>query len=239
MVKIGNVSLCGYRPKIVLSLLERSNYKSLTKFRLKGVDIIELRIDRFKQFNPDYVIRQVKIIKRFGLPIIGTIRQKDEGGGASFGEDVRLEIFKAVIPLIDAVDIELFSRDNILRNVIEQAHKLGKIIILSYHNLKTTPHNRFLKYCISEAEKRDADIVKIACFAGKFTDVARLLALTIEHHKIIPLVTISLGKRGAISRIVFPLAGSLLTYTYLGRPFAVGQIPLVLLKSEMKRYLIG
>lgn len=229
------------RPKIVLSISDQ-DLRILKKGRqdaLDGVDLIEARIDRFKQFNPDYVLGILEEIRRFKLPTIGTIRKKDEGGSFSLDERKRFELFKSILPLVDIIDIELSSSNNPLwKNLIERSYRMKKKIIISYHNLKKTPENHILERIIIKAERLGADIIKIACFARKIYNVQKLLELTIKHSKRIPLVSLSLGRVGSISRIAFPLAGSIFTYTYIDRQFAPGQIPLKMLKEEIKRYYL-
>ncbi len=84
-----------------------------------------------------------------------------------------------------------------------------------------------------QASGRGAHIVKIATLAKTAHDVQRLLQVTLAQRGQ-PLVTIAMGRVGSVSRLAFPLAGSLLTYTSL-RP-AHGQIPLTRLIADLQFY---
>ena len=45
-----------------------------------------------------------------------------------------------------------------------------------------------------------------------------------------------MGGLGAISRLVFPIAGSLLTYAHVGRPTAPGQLTVAELRPLLDRF---
>ncbi len=65
-------------------------------------------------------------------------------------------------------------------------------------------------------------IAKLAVMPKDMTDVLRLLEVTLVSKR--PVCTISMGSLGMHSRIVAPVYGSLLTYGYVRRPVAPGQI---------------
>ena len=50
------------------------------------------------------------------------------------------------------------------------------------------------------------------------------------------IITISLGKTGSISRLVFPGMGSLITYTFINRPSGSGQIGLKDMREHLRIY---
>ena len=225
MLKLGKLVL-GKQPMIVLTIGEiKPNL--LKPSLLKKVDILELRIDCFKNIEEKNIIRFISAIKktclaevRKELPIIATIRSKKEGGARHISSINRLRLFKTVIPLVDAVDIELDS--SILDEVMKEAKAKKKKPILSYHNFKQTPSVQRIGEIIKTAEKRGGEIIKIAVFAKSKADILRLLNITFRH-KQKNIVAISLGEEGAISRLLFPFFGSLWTYACLDKPFASGQ----------------
>jgi len=227
MIKIGNLKL-GDIPRIALVLCTRKNGNFIKEAKSKGADLLELRIDQFRNVNSEYILKSIEQIKGKGLPIIATIRSKREGG-KYLADDRRLNLFEAIIPLIDAIDIELSSQ-RILNKVVKKAHQTKKTVIISYHNFKKTPGRGILEKLIKEIKTEGGDIVKIACLAKNREDVLRLMEFTLKHRSK-NLVTISMGKVGAISRVLFPFVGSLFTYGYLDTPSAPGQLPLYLLKN--------
>ena len=235
MVKIGNLKL-GDIPRIALVLCTRKNGVFIEKAKSLGADLLEIRIDQFRNVNPGYILKSIEQIKGRGLPIIATIRSKREGG-KYLAESKRLKLFVAIIPLVEAVGIELSSQ-RILNKVVKEARRTKKTVIISYHNFKETPTRGMLEKLIKKIKIEDRDIVKIACLAKKREDVLRLMKFTLEHRNE-NIVAISMGKVGAISRVLFPFVGSLFTYGYLDTPSAPGQLPLKVLREELNRFYPG
>jgi len=229
-LKIGKVSL-GQRPRIALVISDIKNTGIVKKAESSGADILELRLDQRKDLSQKDIIKTVKAIKAKGLPFIATIRSAKEGGKKGFSQAQRLKLFEAVTPLADAVDIELSSK-LIIDKVIKKAKQAGKTTIISYHNFKSTPSESTLKKIVLKAKDKGADIVKIAALAKKQSDTIKLLELTIAFRDK-NLITIAMGEKGAVSRVLFPLAGSLITYTYIDKPLASGQISLSRLKEQL------
>ena len=235
MIKIGNVKL-GDIPRIALVICTRKNGVFIEKAKSLGADLLEIRIDQFRNVNPGYILKSIEQIKGRGLPIIATIRSKREGG-KYLAESKRLKLFEAIIPLVEAVDIELSSQ-RILNKVVKKAHQTKKTVIISYHNFKETPVKGILEKLIKKIKTEGGDIVKIACLAKNREDLLRLMKFTMEHRNE-NIVAISMGKVGAISRVLFPFVGSLFTYGYLDTPSAPGQLPLKVLCEELSRFYPG
>lgn len=233
MIKIGNVVL-GNIPRVVLVSSDVENGDFIEKAKAEGADILELRIDLFRSIEKDYIVKLIKSIKGKGLPIIATIRKKEEDGKRYISDDERLKLFNAVIPLVDAIDIELESK-SILKEVIRKAHANKKTIIISYHNLTGTPLNAKLEDMIKKASKIGGDIVKIAAFTNSKEDVIRLMKIILKY-KSKNIIIISMGSKGVISRVFFPFMGSLLTYGYINVPSAPGQFPINILIEELRRF---
>ncbi len=202
-MNIGKLRL-GSTPRIVAVIVDGENTKAIAAAKKNGADLLELRIDCLK--------RQV----------IATIRSKAEGGKYNLKDAERLRIFKAIMPLVDAVDIELSSK-RILKDVIKEAHRFKKRVIVSYHDFRNTPAEGQLSAIIKNSRDAGGDIVKIAAFAKDKRDIIRLASLNISHNDII---TIAMGRLGVVSRLFFPMLGSLLTYCSVTKSSAPGQMPL-------------
>ena len=188
----------------------------------RGMDAAEMRIDRFASPGTDHVLDQVR---RFaGIPTIATIRSPTEGGGWDGDDDQRLALFQAVLPHVDAIDIELSSTP-ILDAVITAAHDAGRTAIVSHHDFTATPSTAHLRDVLTRAEDHGADVVKIATMVHTDRDLRDLAAFTIAHQDR-SLIVIGMGPRGTPSRILFPFLGSRLTFAAAGRPTAPGQLSL-------------
>ena len=220
-MNIGKLRL-GSTPRIAAVILDGKDKKSISKAKRDGADLLELRIDCFKRQDTDYIRKIIKDARDENLPVIATIRSKAEGGRRNLMDAERLRIFKAIMPLVDAVDIELSSK-KILNGVIKEAHRFKKRVIVSYHDFRNTPAEGQLNAIIKNSRKAGGDIVKIAAFAKDKRDIIRLASLNISQNDII---TIAMGRLGVVSRLFFPMLGSLLTYCSVTKSSAPGQMPL-------------
>lgn len=229
MLRIGKVQL-GQIPRVVLAV--SGNYSALSRASENCVDILEVRVDHFDQIEPKYVFNEVTAIKKHNLPLIGTVRSKREGGKASISDSRQIALYRKIAPLVEALDVELSSGPT-LKQARSIASKNKNVLIISHHNFSKTPDEKELKKITEKALSNGADIIKIATFAQKESDVIRLLEFT-SRYKDKKLVTISMGAKGSISRIMFPLVGSLLTYTSVTP--SGGQVPLSDLVQGLRLY---
>ena len=229
MIKIRNARL-GKIPKIAITVADKGDGKLIKSLY---ADILEIRVDQFKKSEPNYVRDIIASKKKIGVPLILTVRSKEEGGQKSITDKAKLNIFKENISSVDAIDIELASP--ILTDIVKLAKKNKKTIIISWHNFKSTPNEKILKGVLVKAKKSGAHIVKIAAKANKMDDVINLAEFTREN-KAKNLIVISLGDIGSISRLLFPMLGSLITYAYIKKPSGLGQVPLKDLRDHLHLY---
>ena len=82
-------------------------------------------------------------------------------------------------------------------------------------------------------EQLGADIAKIAVMPRRPEDVAVLLGVTSEAVEMMscPVMTMSMGGQGVISRMAGQIFGSAVTFGTVGQASAPGQIPLDRLKE--------
>lgn len=219
----------GRRPLIAAVILGKSPVVDALRAKKQGADILELRLDQFKSLKPDYLARTIKEIKRkTHLPLIATLRHRSEEKFLPpryrLSEDMRYEMLSGILPLVEAVDIELRAK-TIIRPLIRRAHSLNKKVIVSYHNFKKTPSFKELASIAREARGTGADIVKITALARREEEVARLMVFTYLS-RVRPLVTISMGPIGSISRLISPIFGSCIVYAAVTKKAAPGQFTL-------------
>jgi 3-dehydroquinate dehydratase-1 len=222
MIKIGECCL-GKRPCIVAIV---DDFIPAGKLQLlkDHADLLEMRIDCFHQ-PVDRVTHYLHEIRsKVGMPMIGTVREND------FTKNNRIGIFRAIVPFVDSVDIELGTP--ISDEVLTIAK--GKKIIVSEHDFTSMPDVAALRSMVDRSKKQGADIVKIAAMANSRDDVIRLLQFTRECTE--PIVTIAMGPHGTVSRVIAPLFGSLFSYGYLEYPVAPGQLPVAKLIEEFRCY---
>lgn len=218
-LKIGKLPLKG-NPRIVVPFNDKNSSSTLRKVLNSNLDIIELRIDQYSSFEPQYIFKQIKQFKKF--PILATIRSRREGGVSNLSEQQRMDLFEAIIPKVDAVDVELSSKE-ICSKVVKLAKEHKKRSIVSFHDFHKTPSEKQLAEICKQSRRLGADIVKIATMPSSEKDIGTLAAFTVGN-KSYNLVTIAMGGLGMTSRVFFPILGSLMTYAYWDKPTAPGQL---------------
>ncbi len=216
---------------IVGSISQRDVKKAI----LSGADILEIRVDTFPRRNPDDVARALRSLKAAGRPLILTVRSKKEGGRFPIPDGKRLELFNALAPFATYVDIELFS-GAILKSVVDLSRRLGKKLIVSYHNFRETPGAKELAGIVKKGFSLRPDIVKIACAAKDAGDLKRLASLLIDYDG---LSVIGMGEYGKASRVFFPALGSRIAYGSITRRAAPGQMSVAEIKKEFRRFCIA
>ncbi|KAL8508076.1 hypothetical protein ACS0TY_018578 [Phlomoides rotata] len=191
------------------------------KAKLKGADLVEVRLDHMKSFNPDVDIE--KLIKECPLPTLFTYRPIWEGGEYNGDENRRFHALRLAMELgADHIDIELKVAHEF--NNFMNGYKSEKCkVIISSHNYESTPSAEDLGNLVARIQASGADIVKFATTAQDITDVARVFQITV--HSQIPIIALVMGERGILSRLVCPKFGGYLTFGTLerGKVSAPGQ----------------
>jgi len=230
--RIGFVELKG-SPKIAAVVTKKLSLEDISKIKKSGADLVELRLDSIRGVSPYEIIETIKNIKKFRMPVICTIR-KDiwEKKYRENSEKMRLGCFIKLIPYVDAIDIEL-EANKIKKQVISIAKKRKKSIILSYHNFNEVPHKNILKKIFNMFKRSGADIFKIAGYARNIDEAMRLMAFVRKISKLYPVIGIAMGKAGKFLRIYGGFFGSSLSYAYIDKKVAPGQINLHELRRKI------
>ena len=161
-------------------------------------------------------------------PIIFTYRTKSEGGEKDMSDDEYVELMEFVSERtsFDIIDVDLLGRKGSER-CIEAAHKNGKIVIGSSHDIDGTPGSEEMIGKLVRMYDMGADIVKMVVKANCPEDTLKLMAASAEIHKrsLCPISTVCMSNVGMITRICGEIYGSCLTYGFVRRSSAGGQIP--------------
>lgn len=229
------------RPKICVPLVGRSAEEIIAQAdqirqsqRSSAIDMVELRGD-YLDILPDYEVLDRLLAKVAEiLPekvLLFTIRSEAEGGEKlAFTTPTIYEINRHVIEkaTADMVDIELFSGAEQAEEMIGIAKEKGVKIIMSNHDFQTTPDASTIVNRLRSMQDLGADVVKIAVMPENKLHVVNLLAATAmmqEAYAEVPVVTMSMGKMGAISRISGQVFDSAITFASFAEASAPGQIP--------------
>lgn len=222
MTKIGKITL---NRSIVAAIGDKPTEIAIIAKKL-GADILELRIDLL---DSDAHLA-LQDIKKTGLPVIITNRMKQEGGAWKGSEEERIQTLISLLPAADAVDIELCAKDR--DAVVKKARDAGKTVIISTHDFEKTPGNDVMERMINDSFAAGADIAKVAVMPNSLADVLRLLDVTLLSKAAV--CTIAMGEKGKYSRVVAPVYGSVMTYGYVEKATAPGQLRVDKLRQILK-----
>lgn len=218
-------------PAVCASIIEHSVEEFLRRIReVRGADFIEIRADGLKVEVENFASETKRLLNnarlQSELPLLLTVRNEKEGGVFPGSERERAQVILESLSLAEGIDIELRMDTELRDEIIQQAKSSNVDVIISYHDLHSTPAQDTLLEIMEEEESAGADIAKVAVFARTKRDVFRLLNVLERalDRLSIPVIAIALGDVGKVSRVVAPLLGSAATYGYVGRETAPGQI---------------
>ncbi|MGN1013816.1 MAG: type I 3-dehydroquinate dehydratase [Butyricicoccus sp.] len=221
-------------PKICLPIVGSSIpeiVRQAERFSSYHCDLAEWRIDWFDGVDNPAQIEQAAHALRDVLgdiPLLMTFRTLEEGGQRSISADsyIALYALAAEQHLADAIDVELFRGDEQVSAIIEQAHAHQIAVIVSNHNFTLTPPQEEIVARLERAQALGGDILKIAVMPQNAQDVLTLLSATEQAHRRCsqPLITMSMGQLGAVSRIAGETFGSAVTFGAAGAASAPGQL---------------
>ncbi|EJE99965.1 type I 3-dehydroquinate dehydratase [Liquorilactobacillus mali] len=241
--KIRNVILGKGRPKIAVPVTGKTEQKILEEAReivAKKPDLIEWRIDFFQDVTDfttlaDIAAKIRNIIKDTALLV--TFRTYQEGGNLNLPDEEYFKIIRTLIEnrLGDAVDIERYHDEKNLAPLLTLSKTKQVIIIMSNHDFYKTPSKHTIVERLQSMEKFGADVAKIAVMPIDKKDVLELLSATQEASESIdiPIITMSMGDLGKVSRICGETFGSSLTFASVTAASAPGQIELTHLRQEL------
>lgn len=234
-VKVKNVVLGDGIPKICVPIVAKTKEEIIEEALSLAnihVDIVEWRVD---WFDHALDIEKVKdVLKDLvpalnNIPLLFTFRTSKEGGEKAIEPKVYAELNKAVAAtgLVDLVDVEAFTGDEIVKDIIESVHAFGVKVVASNHDFDKTPSKDDIIYRLRKMQDLGADIPKIAVMPKSKLDVLELLEATVimsEKYADRPIITMSMSGTGVISRLAGEVFGSALTFGAAKKASAPGQI---------------
>ncbi len=207
----------------------------------KAPDVIEWRVDFFERIGDvAHVVETARALRRAvgPTPVIFTRRSTLEGGQKiPIGESEVLSLYDAVCAsrAIDLIDYELANAPGNRARVRECARRDGVALVLSYHNFQSTPDHATLVGKFRSAAQEGADVAKVAVMPQDPADVLTLLGATLEASRAldVPLISMSMGAYGSLSRMVGGVFGSALTFAVGKSSSAPGQVPIEELRGVL------
>ena len=196
------------------------------------VDVVEWRVDWFEHvFEFDKVEDVLKELRTVlgNIPLLLTFRTKKEGGEKAIDtKDYKdLNLRAAKTGYVDFIDVEIFTGDDVVREIIDGAHAAGVRVIASNHDFFKTPAKSDIIYRLRKMQDMGADIPKIAVMPQSKRDVLTLLCATEEmvtDYADRPIITMSMAGTGVISRLCGEVFGSSMTFGAAKKASAPGQM---------------
>lgn len=244
-IEIKGIKIGEGMPKICVPIVGETKQEILSQAKdIKNslADLVEWRVDWYGECMNAEAVKEVLALLRDELPtypIIFTFRTKAEGGERDICYENYAMLLKdiACTKKIDFIDVEIFKEANI-RPLIREIQGEGIKVIGSNHNFVKTPEKEEIIRRLCYMQEVGVDIPKMAVMPQSQEDVGVLLEATKEmslRYAKCPIVTMSMGNLGIVSRIEGERYGSAITFGTMGKASAPGQIPVEELKSMLEK----
>ena len=207
----------------------------------QAADLAEFRIDLldFAADSKQVISLGHELKKILGdKPMIATIRTHNEGGKLTISDADYGKTYQAYLkqPFMDMLDVEMFRDQQVVKNTVKLAHDKKVLIVMSNHDFQKTPSEDEIVKRLLKQDELGADILKIAVMPQSKQDVFTLMnaTLKVSQQSKKPLLTMSMGKLGTISRIATANMGGSFSFGMIGEASAPGQIDVTQLKQFLK-----
>lgn len=234
MLKIKGKAIGNGRPCICVPVMEHGKkeiIEEIIALTQTSVDIIEWRVDAFSEYLN---FNEVREILHTVAPVLQekvflyTFRTKLQGGFGDVTAEQLDDIHDIAVEsgVVDLLDLEFFAEEFPVIKILRLQEK-GIKIVASHHDFEETPEREVMKMLLERMCAGNADIVKIAVMPQNEEDVLRLLSVTNEFGKEnpdTPIISMSMGKLGMISRLCGETFGSCVTFAANKETSAPGQM---------------
>ena len=221
------------RPMICVPIVARGREEicgQAEAFAARGARMLEWRLDFFEDIHEDAAI--LEVLERLGeickhTILLVTIRSKRQGGAIQLEEKELIHLLELLAKSgkADLLDLEFFEL-SAPAMVIEKVQAEGVLVITSHHDFDETPPAEVMMTLLEQMEEGGADLVKIAVMPREVKDVLALLSVTSDFHEAydqVPVISMSMGKLGLVSRLSGQTFGSCVTFAVMGESSAPGQ----------------
>ena len=235
-VKIRDVVIGEGRVKTIVPITGTTADEAMAQARVIGgsaqTDVVEFRVDfldialdagKLAALGPK-VAAQLN-----GKPLILTFRTKAEGGNKTIADADYGALYDTLLKaqFADLIDVEMFRSEAVVRRLVAGAHQVGAFIVMSNHDFSGTPPAAELLARLRRQQELGADVLKLAMMPRDPSDVLELLRATWEmasRYADRPMMTMSMGGTGVVSRLAGEIFGSAMCFGMIGRASAPGQV---------------
>ena len=204
-------------------------------------DLAEFRIDllSFASDTKQVIALGHELKKILGnKPLIATIRTKNEGGQLEISDADYGKTYQAYLknPFMDWLDVEMFRDQKLVSEIVQKAHQKKVLVVMSNHDFQKTPSQDEIEKRLLKQDQMGADVLKIAVMPKSKQDVFTLMnaTLKVSQQTTQPLLTMSMGQLGTISRVATANMGGSYSFGMIGQASAPGQIDVTKLKQILQ-----
>lgn len=182
-------------------------------------------------------------LQRLQVPILATVRTRQEGGGEFDAVASRYQRLVAELAELPLAAIDLEHRRDGVPELAALAAARGITVVLSHHDWAGTPRQEelvaLLRRLTAVACGKQSAVVKVAVTPHTAADVAVLAAAARE---VAPefdgsLIAIAMGKLGQVTRGLHNDYGSAATFAALTKTSAPGQLTVAELSAQREKAL--
>lgn len=204
-------------------------------------DLAEFRIDllSFASDTKQVIALGHELKKILGnKPMIATIRTKNEGSQLEISDADYGKTYQAYLknPFMDRLDVEMFRDQKVVSEIVQKAHQKKVLVVMSNHDFQKTPSQDEIEKRLLKQDQMGADVLKIAVMPKSKQDVFTLMnaTLKVSQQTTKPLLTMSMGQLGTISRVATANMGGSYSFGMIGQASAPGQIDVTKLKQILQ-----
>lgn len=244
VVTVRGVTIGTGRPKICVPVLGSCEAEILASAQTAmdcHPDVVEWRMDWLDDLDqadrPEQILHQLRGVVG-DTPLLCTFRSDAEGGQCGISASNYVSLLCRIIETGDAdlVDVELFSGADVVEEVVSCARRKGVAVVGSSHDFSQTPPEEEIISRLERMVALGCDIAKVAVMPQNPRDVLTLLSATERmhsEHPEVPIITMSMGQLGMVSRLCGEVFGSALTFGAAGQASAPGQAPVQELRQAL------
>lgn len=233
-IQIRGVTLGTGRPKVIVPLCDTVPAEVLAsahEIAQSRADLVEWRVDAIENAGSLPVLLELLPRIRTILgekPLLATCRTRAEGGAGAVDAAGYAALCRALCDsgCIDLIDLEYSAGEDTVRALAGYAKSKGVVSVGSSHDFGKTPSIGEMVDRLHTLQLWGCDIAKLAVMPHSHSDAACLLQATAQmadRYPETPIITMSMGPLGAMTRLCGGAFGSCATFAAAGKASAPGQ----------------
>ena len=167
-VLVRNIEIGSGMPKVCVPIVEKTREDILSTAKAicsTEADLVEWRADWYEDVSAfSEVIKTADMLRSIlgETPLLFTFRSAREGGEKELSLESYATLLESVAKtgFVDLIDVEVFSGDDAVKNIIQTAHAHGVKVIASNHDFEGTPAREELVARLCKMQDLGADILK-------------------------------------------------------------------------------